>query len=68
MRFVSMDKVSIGEKVVANHCHNKRDNSGVGGITNQHRHKKGHRDPYSVRGLKGLRHPHSVRGSKHFQL
>ena len=43
----------------------KRNNSSVRGITNHHRHKKGLRDPYSVRGLKGLRDPHFVGGSNH---
>ena len=42
----------------------KRNNSSVGGIANHHRHKKGLRDPHSVRGLKSLRDAYSVRGSK----
>ena len=39
----------------------KRNNSSVRGIANHHRHKKGLRNPYSVRVLKGFRDPHSVR-------
>ena len=42
----------------------KRNNSvRDGDITNHHRHKKGPRDPHSMRGSKGLRDPRSVRGS-----
>ena len=33
-----------------------------GNVANHHCHKKGLRDPYSVRGLKGVRDPYSVRG------
>ena len=49
MRFVSKDSAWIRDKVIAN---------------NHHCHKKGLRDPYSIRGLKGPRDSYSVRGSQ----